>query len=274
MSDAVTLTLRVPLTAPLDLGGVVAPDRFIALGAGEIAALPVWDGARAACVGDFFDVDGGRATRVRVVGASAHLDGLGAGMAGGELVVEGDAGRLTGAGMVGGALSVLGSVGDDAGSAMAGGVLRVEGRAGDRLGAAVPGAAKGMTGGEIIVLGTAGEDAGARARRGLIVVGGDVGARGARAMIAGSLVVLGRAGASTGIQSKRGSVVAVGGADVPATYRYACTYEPPHVRLTMTYLRRRHGLAIDERAVAGRYRRYCGDAGDPGKGEILILATA
>jgi formylmethanofuran dehydrogenase subunit C len=128
-----------------------------------------------------------------------------------------------------------------------------------------------MTGGEIVVVGSAGDEAGARARRGLVVVGGDAGAHGARAMIAGSLVVLGRAGAQTGIGSKRGSVIAVGGADVPATYQYACTYEPPHVRLTMTYLRRRHGLAVDARAVGGRYRRYCGDAGDPGRGEILTL---
>ena len=53
------------------------------------------------------------------------------------------------------------------------------------------------------------------------------------------------------------------------TYWYACTFRPPHVRLTMTYLRRRYGVAIDERVVGGRYRRYCGDAGNPGKGEIL-----
>ncbi len=273
MSDVVVLTLRSAPDGPLDLDGAVAPDRFAALGAGEIAGLPVWAGARTARLGDFFDVDGGYAARVRVAGASALLDGLGAGMTGGELVVDGDAGRRAGAGMAGGTLRVLGNVGDDAGTAMAGGALRVDGRAGHRLGAAAPGAAKGMTGGEIVVAGHAGDEAGARARRGLIAVGGDVGARGARAMIAGSLVVLGRAGESTGVGSKRGSVIAVGGADVPATYRYACTYEPPHVRLTLTYLRRRYGLTVDDGAVAGRYRRYCGDAGEPGRGEILTLVT-
>jgi hypothetical protein len=65
--------------------------------------------------------------------------------------------------------------------------------------------------------------------------------------------------------------VAAGGIPVPATYRYACVFEPPHVRLTMTYLRRRYGLAISDDVVTGRYRRYCGDAGAPNKGEILEL---
>ena len=152
---------------------------------------------------------------------------------------------------------------------MRGGSLHVTGNAGDRLAAAAPDAAKGMSGGEVVVEGSAGSDAGARARRGLIVVCGDVGMHAARAIIAGSLIVLGRVGSDPGRRSKRGSLVAVGGVPVPSTYRYACTYRPPHVRLTMTYLRRRYGLAIDERIAGGRYRRYCGDAGDPGKGEIL-----
>jgi formylmethanofuran dehydrogenase subunit C len=126
-----------------------------------------------------------------------------------------------------------------------------------------------MTGGEIIVHGSVRDDAAALARRGLVVVGGDVGNFAARAMIAGTLVVFGRTAAAAGRGSKRGSIVAVGGIDVPATYRYACTFQPPHVRLMMTYLRRRYQLAIDERVLDGRYRRYCGDAGHPGKGEIL-----
>jgi hypothetical protein len=43
------------------------------------------------------------------------------------------------------------------------------------------------------------------------------------------------------------------------------------VRLLLTYLRRQYGVAVDDRALDGHYRRYCGDAGDPGKGEILEL---
>lgn len=268
MSDAVTLTLRGAPDGPLDLEGIT-PDRLASLGAAEIAALRVWAGARATPLGEHFDVAGGRAAVLRLVGATARLDGVGAGMAGGTLVVDGDLGRRAGAGMAGGTLEVRGAVGDDAGAGMAGGVLRVDGSAGDRLGAAPPGAAKGMRGGEIVVRGPAGADAGARVRRGLIVVGGDCGPGAARAAIAGTLVVLGRVGAGAGVQSKRGSVVAVGAVDVPPTYRYACTYRPPHLRLTFTHLRRAHGLAVDARVLDGRWRRYTGDAGVPGRGEIL-----
>jgi formylmethanofuran dehydrogenase subunit C len=171
--------------------------------------------------------------------------------------------------LAGGELLVDGSVGDDVARAMRGGTLVVRGNAGDRLAAPAPGAASGMSGGEIVVTGSVGREVAARVRRGLVVVGGDAGDDAARAIIAGTLVVFGRTGANPGRGSKRGSIVAAGHIRVPATYREACTYRPPHVRLTMTYLRRRYGLPADERLAGGLYRRYCGDAGDPGKGEIL-----
>ena len=72
--------------------------------------------------------------------------------------------------------------------------------------------------------------------------------------------------------SKRGTIIAVGGIDVPVTYWHACTFQPPHVRLTMTYLRRRYDLPIDDLVAGGIYKRHCGDAGDRGRGEILEWA--
>jgi hypothetical protein len=39
----------------------------------------------------------------------------------------------------------------------------------------------------------------------------------------------------------------------------------------MTYLERRYGLPLPAHARDGLYRRYCGDAAGPGKGEILAL---
>ena len=251
MSDPIRMALRMRLAAALDLEGLT-PQRCLTLSEREIAALPVWLGGLPARLGDLFAVRGERSDRVHIEGDLRLATRVGAGMSAGELVVDGN-------------------VGDEAGLAVGGGVLWIYGSAGARLGAARPGAARGMTGGEIVVRGAAGPEAGARARRGLIVVGGDAGREAARAMIAGTLVVLGRTGDAAGRGNKRGSIIAAGGLDVPATYRYACTYQPPHVRLTMTYLRRRYGLSIDERLTNGCYQRYCGDAGDPGKGEILVL---
>lgn len=267
MSDAVTLTLREPLERRLDVRGLAA-DRFAALSTAEIERLPVWSGNREWCVGDVFDVRGERSPHLRVEGALDRLDGLGSGMTGGEMHVEGDAGSNVGLGMSGGTLDVHGDVGDDAGVGMSGGLLRVSGRAGARLGAAPPGASRGMTGGEIVVRGEAGDAVAARCRRGLVVTGG-AGADAGMAMIAGTLVVLGPTGAHPGRGNRRGTIVALGGIAPPETYRYACTFQPSYVRVLLLHLRRRHGIPVTDAALSGRYHRFCGDLGEPGRGEIL-----
>jgi formylmethanofuran dehydrogenase subunit C len=271
VSEAVTLALRAAIDDVVDVDGLTA-DRCAALSEREIASLPVRIAGRQARLGDLFDVRGERSDRVRVEGSLRRVNGLAEGMAGGEMLVEGDVGHRVAAGMTGGWVDVRGDAGDDAGLAMAGGALRITGDAGDRAGAAAPGASKGMSGGELVVNGSVGDEAAARARRGLVVVAGDAGEHAARAMVAGTLVVVGRTGAHAGRGSKRGSIVAIGGIDVPPTYQYACTYQPPHLRLTLTYLYRRYGLTVEDRVLDGRFRRYCGDAGDIGKGEILVLA--
>ena len=271
MSAVVALELRTPIDGVVETDGVT-PDRLATLGEREIAALPAWAGTRQGALGDFFKVRGERSARVAILGSVGKVNGLGAGMTGGELIIDGDAGDRVGAGMTGGLVDVRGNVQHDAGAAMGGGVLRVSGNAGDRLGAATPGASRGMSGGEIVVSGSAGSEAAARTRRGLVVIVGDAGSFAARAMIAGTLVVLGRTGPEPGRSSKRGTIIAVGGIDVPVTYWHACTFQPPHVRLTMTYLRRRYDLPIDDLVAGGIYKRHCGDAGDRGRGEILEWA--
>ena len=250
MSDAVVLTLRAPLDQRLDMSGIT-PDRCADLSSKEIAALPVWQGASQASVGDLFDVRGERAAWIEIEGDLGHASGVGAGMTGGLLHVHGN-------------------VGDDAGQAMSGGVLRVDGHAGDRVGSGTAGASRGMSGGEIVVFGSIGGSAGALMRRGLVAVAGAVGPYAGRGMIAGTVLALGPVGDLPGAGNKRGSIVAAGGVAVPASYRFACSYEPPHVRLLLTSLRRRFGFPCDPGLLAGRFDRYCGDAGEPGKGELLV----
>jgi len=268
MSDAVVLTLRAPLAHDLD-AECVAPDRFADLARREIGELPVWAGRTRARLGDFFAVDGERAARVRVRGDVGRVHALGRGMRGGALDVEGSAGDAVGAGMQGGTLVVHGDVGHDAGAGMAGGVLCVSGRAGDNVGGARAGESRGMSGGEIVVRGAAGSDAGALARRGLVVVGGAAGPGAGRAMIAGTLIVFGELGPGAAAWSKRGTLVAMCGVSVPRTFRYACTYRPPHLAVTLTYLRRHYALAVEDDHVTGEYRRYSGDLAELGRGEIL-----
>ena len=270
MSDAVTLSPRGTLPDGLEMGAL-RPDRLAELEEGPIARLPVWVGPRAADVGDFFHVRGGRSADVRIEGTMARVDGLGRGMTAGRLLVDGDAGSFVGAEMAGGSIDVRGGVGDDAGAGMTGGTLRVAGRAGHRLGGALPGASAGMRGGEIVAGGPAGTEVALRCRRGLVWVGGSVGDHAARAMIAGTLIVLGAIGASPGRGNKRGSLVAMGPVVVPSTYRYSCTFESHWLRLVLRHLRTRYGLTVEDRLSEARYARYCGDAGRPGKGEILVI---
>lgn len=249
MSEHVTLTLRAPLEQTID-ATCIQPDAFASLSEREISALPVWGGRTQHTLGDYFAVRGGSSSRVRVIGDVRSATEIGAGMTGGELVIEGNAGSGVGTGMSGGSIHVRGNVGD-------------------RIGAASPGAARGMSGGEIVVEGSAGSDAGARMRRGLLFVGGDASDRAARAMIAGTVIVIGHVGAEPAHGNKRGTLVAGDGVPIPVTYRYACDYQPPHVRLALTYLARHYGLPIHPRLIDGRYSRYCGDAGTVAKGEIL-----
>jgi formylmethanofuran dehydrogenase subunit C len=244
------------------------PDRFATLGAREIAALPVWEGRHQLRLGDLFDVQGERSATVRVVGDLSMVDAMGAGMTGGELVVDGTAGRYVGTRMSGGVLRVLGSAGYGAGLEMAGGVLEIDGDAGDRVGAARLGASKGMLGGEIIVRGAVGAEAGARMRRGTIVCA-RAGARVGEAMIAGTVIVLGSAGEGAGCWNKRGSIVVLGDVAIPLTYGYDCTYRPPHVALALRSLRARYRLPIHDVHLTGHYARHSGDLAELGKGEIL-----
>lgn len=269
MSDTVTLTLRSALDTIVEAESIT-PDRFATLSNAEIAHLDVWRGRERLALGDLFNVSGSRSARVHLVGDLSKVDALGAAMSSGELTVDGNVGRYAGSRMSGGVLRVNGNAGDGAGLDMSGGLLDISGDAGDRVGAARLGASKGMLGGEIIVRGRLGAEAGTRMRRGTIVCFGS-GDRTGEAMIAGSVIVLGDAGSDTGRYNKRGSIVVFGSAGIPSTYSYACTYHPPHLALTLRYLRSTHGLQIDDERVRGLYSRHSGDLSElaQASGEIL-----
>jgi formylmethanofuran dehydrogenase subunit C len=266
---------RIALTARAEVprlaGEALAPDRLASGGERDVARTRVGAGRAAAELGELFDVrvtagDGG--PELVVAGAPA-LDGLGAGMKAGRLVVEGDAGDRVGAGMAGGEIDVRGSAGAAAGAGMAGGVLRVRGDAGERAGGALPGEPRGMTGGTVLVHGAAGAEAGAAMRRGLVAVGGACGARAGFHAIAGTVVVLGDAGPEPGLATKRGTLVLFGAAALLPTFRPACDYDPVFLTLLLRLLRGPLAFPVAERFSGGLFRRYAGDFAQLGKGEIL-----
>ena len=242
--------LKVRLEQRADFSEVFA-EPWTTLAADEMARRNVYlerDGRVA--MGELFQLTGEPDGSIELIGALDQADRLGAGLQSGEVVVKGSLGR-------------------EAGLAMAGGILDIEGDAGPRAGSALLGYKRGMTGGELIVRGSAGPEAGTAMRRGLLVVGRNAGALAGRGMIAGTVVILGAAEADPGLWSKRGSIVALGSITPPATYAYACTYQPVHLRLLLMRLRTRYRLRIQRKHFTGLYRRYSGDLAELGKGEIL-----
>lgn len=264
-----TLTLREPPTVPLETEGL-SPNRLAARRRREIEALTVWHGNRRAQVGDFFAVSGEPDEELRVEGDLRGVKFLGAGMTAGRLTVAGDAGMHAGAGMRGGELVVEGDVGDFAGVDMRGGRLVVEGSAGHHLGGGHPGERAGMHGGEILVHGDAGEQVGAGLRRGLIAVAGRVGDAAGLRMLAGTIVALGGLGARPGAAMRRGTIVAMSPVTLLPTFGFACSYRPPFLRLYLRHLRAL-GLPLTDEQIEGRYARWCGDALELRRGEVLIL---
>jgi formylmethanofuran dehydrogenase subunit C len=128
--------------------------------------------------------------------------------------------------------------------------------------------------GEVVIDGNAGAEVGARMRRGVIAIAGTTAPRAGLGAIAGSIVIFGGAGTEAGLWSKRGSVVAFGNVTPPPTYRYTCTYQPPHLRLMLARLRERFGLPVTAQHLDGVYDRFSGDFAELGKGEILAWKPA
>jgi formylmethanofuran dehydrogenase subunit C len=267
----IRLTLRARPPCRLSLDGIT-PDRIAALAASELERLPLLQGNRRGVLADWFrvEVEGDAADRLVIAGGGDRLDDVGAGMAGGELAVEGDVGAGAGTAMTGGILRIAGSAGYGAATAMRGGELLIAGNAGDRLGGALPGEGSGMSEGIVVLAGSAGVGVGDRMRRGLIVVAGAVGPFCAARMLAGTIIVGGAIGEQPGVAMRRGSLVALGGTAQPAPGFADCgVTDLTILRLVGRLLAGRGLTELADRI--GPLRRRVGDLAQGGKGEILTL---
>ena len=233
-------------------------------------ALPGWNESFA--VGELFSVSGEDAGRVVLEDVQGSLIRVGAGLESGELTVSGHAGDYAGEDMRGGTLVVEGQAGDYLGAGMRAGAISVSGDAGAFAGAGRAGAAQGMSGGSILIRGNAGERAGDRMRRGLLLVEGSVGSYCAARMIAGTLVALGQAGLHTGYLMRRGTVM-LADAQLEAlpTFNDNGVHELLAIRLLLDSLSA-YGPAFRRFAKQQRFRRWLGDLGCGGQGEILVPA--
>lgn len=265
--SVLSFRLKGPLTGRIDASPLL-PHRLAELSLAEIAALPLRLGRGHVAVGDVFDLSGSPGNTVELEG-DGRLDFVGAGLAGGTIRVAGPVGHRAGTGMSGGSLLVEGSAGLAAGASMRGGELIVWGDAGSELGGALPGERAGMTGGRILVHGACGDRAGARMRRGLIAVGGDAGAYAALHMTAGSLVIGGRPGTFTGHGMRNGTILFRGEIDPLPGFADCGLNRLPFLSLLDNHLSGLNEAPPTCRGLTGQVRRWLGDRGFGGRGEIL-----
>ena len=269
--SALTLTLTARLAESVDMSPLV-PDRLRGLRGGEIGALGLRCGNRTLRVRDIFRVAGGDAGRLRVLGSTARLDAVGAGLQAGLIEVDGPVGAQLGSQMAGGSIRVDGDAGVWAGCGMSGGTITITGKAGDFVGAALPGERAGMTAGTIHIHGDAGDRVGDRQHRGLIIVEGDVGDYCGSRMLAGTIMVLGASGRYVGAGMRRGTIILRHRPRlIAATFNSCGALEMEMLRLLFRQLPRVHRRLASLKALRPLAERFAGDLAVGGKGEVLIL---
>jgi len=252
----------------LDLSPLV-PERLAGLNRKEIQALEIGTTRETLTVGDAFKVKGKNAATIHFDGTDERCDKIGAGLAGGEIFVDGDVGSHLGVRMKAGTIEVRGSAGVSAGASMAGGHIAISRDAGDQAGGVAFGETMGMKGGFLTIGGDAGALLGERMRRGLVVVGGNAGDYAGGRMIAGTIVLKHGAGRYAGYGLRRGSLIFMEKPkNILPTFSDCGVMEFDYLRLLETWLRGT-GMRIK---LGGRARRLIGDMAVLGKGEMLILA--
>ena len=261
------LTLRERPEQRLDLSPLV-PHLLAGKSAADINDIELQTTKLRVTVGEAFRLRMGDAGRIRIEGACDRLDGVGAGMSGGEITAVGDVGVQAGRLMTGGRLIVGGNAGHWAASGMKGGEIEIRGAAGDRLGGPLAGEVAGMRGGIVVVRGSAGARAGDKMRRGTILIEGDAGDYLASRMIAGTLIVRRTAGALPGYLMKRGTIImGEGCAALSPTFVDCGMHALLAMRLMANVMR---PYSKEAAVLLGRpLRRYAGDMAVLGKGELF-----
>ena len=267
--NARILTLLPQGPGVLDVG-MLLPERLQGKDASTIGRMPMTPDAR---VADYFAVSGVDSGHLVLRGPAARLDNVGHGMRSGRITVEGDCGNHAGFEMRGGTIRVAGDVGDFAACEMRAGLIEVSGKAGDFAGGALAGNMQGMRGGYLVVHGNAGHRAGDRMRRGLILVAGDVGDYCGSRMLAGTILAGGRSGAMPGLALRRGTLLLNRAqADLPAYFHDSGVHRLLFLRLLERQLQKLGGTFDRFAPLPAVVRRYCGDLGAGGTGEILVPA--
>ncbi|WP_428029304.1 formylmethanofuran dehydrogenase subunit C [Ancylobacter sp.] len=265
--SGVSLKPRAPFEARVDLSGIT-PSVTCPLPLRELEHLAVPCGGRSLKLAELFFIEGAPEGVLLIEIGDERLDGVGAGMTTGELIVDGRVGAFAGRGMSGGFLRIGGDAGDFLGAEMSGGRIELAGKAGSHAGAAGSGSRRGLSGGVLRIGGNAGPRAAERQRGGLITIAGDAGDGLATDMIAGTVSVGGAIGSMAGRGMKRGTIFANTVPELPAGFVDTGTHELVALRL----LARRVPELKDMLGGWTHARRFVGDTLMGGQGEVLAGA--
>ncbi len=264
--NGVSLKPRAAFEARADLSGLT-PAVACALALRELEHRPIPYGGRSVPMGELFFIEGAPDGVLLIEIGDERLDGVGAGMSGGEVIVDGRVGAWAGFGMSGGIIRISGEAGDFLGAEMAGGRIELAGNAGADAGGASSGSRRGMSDGVLKIAGSAGARAGARQRGGLLLIGGDAGEGLATGMIAGTISVAGTIGPRAGRGMKRGTLLTPALPDLPAGFVDTGTHDLVALRVLA---RRVPDLAAPLKD-ATHARRLMGDTLMGGQGEVLVV---
>lgn len=264
--SATVFHLRGEPDQRLDLS-VMTPSGLRDRSEAEIAGLPIGTTRVPVSIGDVFTIALGDRDRIQIRGGSDRLDGVGTGLASGEIRVEGQVGLRAGKSMSGGRLVIEGSAGPLAGARMTGGMLQIYGDAGEFAGGTVPGAMSGMRGGMLMIGGSAGDRLGDRMRGGLIVVHREAGRFAGSRMLGGTILAR-CVGSLPGYLMRRGSMIVWQHGEVAPTFLSSGIQELQFLNLVRTWLARQDQDSAS--LVPHRAERLQGDMATLGRGEILI----
>lgn len=238
----------------------------------QLLRLPLPCGRDTLAVGELFAVAPRTDAVLALQGDLQRFDRIGAGLASGELQVQGCVGHQLGLAMRGGRLLLQGDAGDEAGCALQGGWLQVHGHVGHLAAGPQPGDMDGMRGGTFVIHGSAGTRLADRMRRGTLVLHGDAGDFCASRMVAGTLVLAGRCGAHLGYGMRRGSIVCLGPAPSLADSFVPVHAEPGVFWQLLARDLAQHGEAFKTLARRSISSRWAGDQAVAGRGEVLVVA--
>lgn len=266
--NKIKLTLKKSPTVVLE-SEVITPDCFLERSNQEICESVVYHGKREKRLDEFFDVEGEFSDRLEIHGDLQRVRHVGRAMTRGAVTIHGDVGMHLGAHMKGGEIEVFGNAGDWVGGEMKNGKIHIHGDAGQQVGAAYRGSMIGMRGGTILVDGNAGIEVGMRMRRGMIVIGGTARDFAGLQMKGGTIVLCGGAEIRTGAWMQRGTIISLKDLALMPTFAESGVYNPTFLNVYSRHLSTL-GIQLPFDASEGSYRRYSGDKGVPGKGEILI----